>query len=228
MLEVKGCKLMKSIKLAATAVLLGLGMARVCADQTNVVQRIDIQLFGATQGESFTNRNLAWTSVDWVRVDTRRVIQTLAAATANTFSRASRLVLVTPLDGGAPAIQIRDGDTTVDVTDFFVFEPLSDSVQSSVLNLRNGKALATDFSIRRVAFQDAEGFPALTLHFNVTGFATQNSGGNNGNGQTSSLSIDAAGSGDTAGGLMILQGNIGVFGRTLEVVPGGGSGGTQT
>jgi len=99
---------------------------------------------------------------------------------------------------------------------------LSGTVESLFANLRAGRSLITDYSIQQFALQDGNG-SALTLHFNVSGFTTESS--TNG-GQSSSLTISAAGSGDQNGKQMILQGSISVRGGTLEVVTGGGSDGS--
>jgi hypothetical protein len=210
---------MKVLRLAAFAALITVAVAPSYGDQTNVVQDLGIQLWGLTQGGTYTNRNFVVTSVDTVRVNTRRVIEALAAATGSSLSSTSKLVVVTPLGGGAASIQIRDGSTTVDVTGFFAFESLSGSVESSTLNTRTRRSLTTDYSIQRLALQDNGNSPALTVHFDVRGVATENS--MNG-GQTSNLDIEASGAGDRNGNLLIIQGNISIYGGTLEVVPGGG------
>src|SRR2546428_281120 len=83
-----------------------------------------------------------------------------------------------------------------------------------------------NLSIQHFALQDGDG-AALTLHFSVSGFATERS---TDGGQSSSLSINASGSGDRNGNLLVLQGSINVRGGTLEVVAEGsdGSGGPQS
>jgi hypothetical protein len=212
---------MKALKLAAlTALLATLSVAHSFADQTNLVQNLQIQLLGVSQGGTWSNSNVTVTSANFTGVDTRRVIAALGAATGNSFGRGSALVLVTPLDGSPVLVQVRDGATSVDVTGFFVKEQLSDSVESSVHTRRNGRSFATVYNIQRLALQDSAGYPALNLHFDVRGFAVQNSAG-----QGSYLTINASGSGDRNGNLLILQGNINVRGGTIEVVPSGGGNG---
>lgn len=211
---------MKAFGLSTLAILLSLGVATPGhADQTNMVQTVSIQLFGVSQGGTFTNRGFVVTSADVTRVDTRRVIAALGVATMNSFSSTSRLVVVSPLGGGGASIQVRDGANAVDVSGFFVYEQLSDTVTSSLFNLRSGRSFSTDYSIQRLALQDNEGAPALGLHFDVRGFATENS---TNSGEAREVRIDAAGTGDRNDSLLILQGTISVRGRTLEVVPGGG------
>jgi hypothetical protein len=215
---------MKALKLATLTILFGLAAAPGYADHTNVVQNLSLQLFGVSQGGTFTNRGFVITSAEVARLDTRRVIAALGTATMNSFSSTSRLVVVTPLGGGASAFQVRDGGNAVEVTGFFTWEQLSDTVQDSFLNTRTGRSFSTDYSIQRLALHDAEGYPALTLSFDVRGFATMSS--SNG-GQTSEARIEAAGTGNRGDDLLIIQGTLNVRGRTLEVVPddGGNNGG---
>lgn len=210
---------MKALKLTTLTIFFGLAVAQSYADQTNVVQNVSIQLFGVRQGGTYTNRGFVITSADVARVDARRVIAALGAATMNSFSSTSRLVVVTPLGGGASSFQVRDGGNAVDVTGFFTYEQLSDSVQDSFLNTRTGRSFSTDYSIQRLALHDAEGCPALTLSFDVRGFATVSS--TNG-GQSSEVRIEAAGTGNRGEDLLIIQGTINVRGRMLEIVPDGG------
>jgi hypothetical protein len=213
---------MKQLKLTTLTMMVGLAVLQSYADTTNVVQNLSIRLFGVTQGGSFSNSSVAVTRADFVLVDTKRVIGVLGAATGNSFSPASTLVVVTPLGGGSSSIQVRDGANAVDVTSFFAHQVLSGTVESSLTSLRFHRSLTTDYSIQQFALQDGNG-SALTLHFNVSGFTTESSP--NG-GQSSSLVISAAGSGDQNGKLMILEGSVSVRGGTLEVVSGGGSDGS--
>jgi hypothetical protein len=215
----KGSHYMKTMKLATLTLWVGLGVLQLQADQTNLVQNIGIRLLGVEQGGIVSTRNLVGTNVDLVRVNTHRVIGALGTATGNAFSPAANLVLVTPLDGGVPAVQVRDGATTTDVTGFFGLATTSGSVQSSLQNRRSGRTQQTTYNIQRFVLQD-NGAQSLALHFDVNGFATENSTSHSNN-----LNIDASGSGDLNGNLLIIQGSINVFGNTLEVVPGGGNGG---
>jgi hypothetical protein len=210
---------MKVLKLAAVCTLLGLGVAQAQPFQTNVVQNLSIQLFGVTQGGTTTNGGFVVKSADTVRVDTRKIIQVLAAATGNTFSSTSKLAVVTPVGGGVSSIQVRDGSTRVDVTGFFTHQQLSDSVTSLFLNTKTGRSFESDYSIQQFALQDYGGFPALTVHFNVNGFAVDTTGSRWNGGQGNQININVSGTGDRNGHLLILQGFINVSGNTLEVVP---------
>ena len=215
---------MKVMKLATMVVLLAIGVTQTYADQTNLVQNINFRLFGLRQGGTTTNRSLIITSVDTVRLNTRQVIEALAAATANSFSSTSRLVLVTPVDGGVPAVQVRDGDNKVNVSGFFVINQIGSSVSSSMLNTRNGASVQNTYSIQRFVLQDA-GDSTLTTHFDVNGLAVETETNNvwqrrPGNG----FDVDVTGTGDRNGDALIIQGSINLFGNTLEVVSSGGGG----
>ena len=209
---------MKSLRLAAIAASLLLA-TQSYGDTTNVVQNLSVQFFGVTQGGTFTNRNLIVTSANNVRVDTRRVIAALGNATANTFSLASRLVVVTPLGGGSPTFQVRDGTKSVDVTSFFTYETLSGTVESSISGFSSGRSFETDYNLQRLALQD--GSSPISLHFDVSGLATTTI---NGSRAVGDVTIDAAGAGSNNGNLILLQGGVSIHGQSLEVVPGGGGG----
>jgi hypothetical protein len=216
---------MKTLKLAVLAVVSMVWATQVQAQQTNLVQNFSIQLFGFSQGGSSKVGSLVTTNVNLVRVDTKQVIQALANADSDTFSSTSKLVLVTPLDGGSPRVQVRDGNNEpVDVTDFFDIEALSDSVVASVANIKTGRGTSVTYQIGRFALQDAHG-ETLSLHFNVDGLVTGNSSTplfGPLSPQNSSVDANVTGSGDRNGKVMLLQGSIEIFGRTLEVESGGG------
>lgn len=203
---------MKALKLAMAAFLV-LGAARAsAADQTNLVQTLFIRLTGLQQGRTLESTRFVAETVDSVRVDTRRVIEALAVATANTFSSTSRLVVVTPVNGGVSQIQVRDGANKVDVSTFFSHDDWSDAVRSSLLNKATGRFSSASYSIQHFALRDSD--RAINLHFEVSGFTEEDS-----NGGQSSLEADVAGAGDRNGKLLILRGFIGVFGDDIEVVP---------
>ena len=216
---------MKTLKLAVLAVV-SLAVAwQVQAQQTNLVQNFSIQLFGFSQGGSNGFGNVVSTNVNFVQVNTRQVIQALAAANSDTFSSTAKLVVVTPLNGGSLRVQVRDGNNQpVDVTDFFDIEALSDSVVGSISNTKTGRGSSVTYEIGRFALQDAHG-ETLSLHFNVDGLVTGNSSSpifGPGGPQNPTIDANVAGSGDRNGNLLILQGSIEIFGRTLEVESGGG------
>lgn len=216
---------MKTLKYAVLAVFAMGAVAQVQAgQQTNLVQTLSIQLFGVSQGSAFSFGGTSGTNVNSVRVDTRQVILALGTATGNTFSFASRLVLVSPLDGSAASIQVRDGSNSpVDVTDFFNTQELSGSVDGSVTTRTRGGSSSTSVSylISRFVLQDADG-QSLPLHFDVNGFTTiTTSTGGFGGQQGPVTDANVAGSGDRSGNNLVLQGSVEIFGRTLEVVQTG-------
>ena len=212
---------MKAITMALFAMAIGLGPAQTFADQTNLVQNLHIQLFGISQGGTTTNRGVITTSANFTPMGTRQIIAALGTVTGNTFSSASRLVLVTPQDGSAPSVQVRDGDNTVDVSAFVVSQALSGTVVQSTTNQRSGRSFGTQYSVQRLVLQDGSGAPALGLHFDVNGLSVQNTGFGNG-----ASNISVVGVGDVGGNSVIVQGFIDVTGGTLEVVSGGFTGQT--
>jgi len=193
------------------AALLVLG-AQAYADQTNVVQNLNIRLTGLEQGRTIDNFRYQATLVDVVRVDTRRVIEALGAATGNTFVFGSKLVVVTPANGSASRIEVRDGTNKVDVTTFFAHTDLSDAVHSSLLDKRNGRFSSTMYNIQHFALRDSS--VPINLHFEVSGFAVEEV-----NPWGTRLEIEASGAGDRNGDLLILRGSISVGSGQSEVVP---------
>jgi hypothetical protein len=213
---------MKTLKIAALAVVaMAVGVQAQAEQQTNLVQNLSIQLVGVSQGSPFSFGGTSGTNVNNVFIGTRQVIQALGSATANTFSSASRLVVVTPIEGGDAHIQVRDGSNTVDVTDFLVAQEVSGSVDGSVSTLRPVRSTSVSYLISRFALQDMDG-ATLSLHFDVNGFTTINSstGGFFG-AQGPTTNANVSGTGDRNGNPLILQGSIVIFGRTLEVVETG-------
>lgn len=208
---------MKAIKLAVFAALALACAGKVQAQSTNVVQNLNIQLFGISQGGTSTFGRTVTTNVNLAQLGNRQIIQALGTATGTSFSQLSRLVVVTPLGGGYTSVQVRDGNNApVDVTRFFVLEPWSDSINSGVADTRTGRSTSLNYEVLHIALVDSD--VALNLHFNMSGIATVN--GTSAPNTTPSSTIDAnvSGSGDRNGNLLILQGSVDIFGRTLEVV----------
>jgi hypothetical protein len=215
-------------KLTAVAALFTLAAFHTNADTTNLVQDVGIQLTGYSQGAPQTNSTSITVGVDSTSIGNARVIAALGAATGNSFSTGARLVSVTPVAGGDSAVQVRDGANTVDVTGFFSHQQFGNTLVTSVTVRKTGRTSESDFSVQRFALHDADGFPALTLHFDVQGIAQNDDsalGGVSSPGST--LTGNVVGAGDRNGRFMIMQGAITIRGHTLEVVPddGGGDGG---
>ena len=209
---------MKQVKAMLLAALLSLGIPQVHADTTNVVQNLNVQLWGVQSGGPVTNHNTIITGIARAKIGNRQIIQALGTATSNSFVLRARLVIVTPVGGGDSAIQVRDGTLTVDVTGFFAHQQLGGAVSGSSSNTVNQRVVNLDFSIQRFVLHDAAGFPALGLHFDVNGFASESTPPNHGG--VGNLQIDAAGAGDVGGSPAVLRGEVEVHGDRLEVVPG--------
>jgi hypothetical protein len=205
---------MKIVKQAVLSMFISMGVFQAHADSTNVVQNLSVQLRGVQPGGPVTNRNTITTGLSSARIENRDIIQALGLATSNLFSRAAKLVIVTPLGGGGAAIQVRDGTNRVDVSGYFRHTQSSDSVSGSVSNTVTLRVVNLDYSIQRFSLHDVEGKPALGLHFDVRGFAAERT-----TARASFLELDAAGTGDAGGSLLILHGEIDIQGDRLEVVP---------
>jgi len=215
---------MKTLKMAILAAVAFAGVLQVQAQTTNVVQTMSIQLFGFSQGGVSNFRGTVTTNVNLVQVNTRQIIQALATATMNSFSSTSKLVLLTPIDGSAaPTVQVRDGSNPpVDVTGFFIIQPLSESVDSGVFNTRTQRSTSVSYKVVRFILQDNDSQP-IGLHFDVDGITTINTTTPpDGSPATPTIDANVSGSGDRNGNLLILQGSIDIFGHTLEVEEGGG------
>lgn len=213
---------MKLLKLAALTVAFVTAITQAHADQTNFVQTLHVRLTAMQQGGTTTNRNIAVTSIDTDRLESRQIISGIGAVIGNSFSRSSRLVLVTPVDGGNPSIEIRDRDSKVDVTSFFVFEQIGASVTRGAQFLRTGDSFQTTFSIQRLALQDSADYPALALHFDVRGLAVDTLNSRDENGSPLDFRADVFGNGDSNGSPTVIHGSINVSGGSIEVVPDGG------
>jgi hypothetical protein len=185
------------------------------AQRTNVVQNLSVQLWGVKPGGSVTNQNNIANGIASATINNRQVVQALGVATVNRFSNAAKLVIVTPLIGGVSAVQVRDGNNKVDVSQFFQHDQTSGLVAGSSTSTRAHRTVNLAYSIQRFALVDAAGYPALNLHFDLSGFATESSTNSTG---VDNLQINAAGSGDALGVLLILSGDIEVIGGYQEVV----------
>ena len=194
------------------------------ADQTNLVQQLQIHLSGLTQGPTVTNRNTVVTESQPVLLNDRLIIDALGAATGNSFSQSASLVVVRALPNGAPRVAVQDGAHRVDVAAYFVAERLSDVVRRSAYNLRTGVGSAADHSVERLALADVDGYPVLSLHFDVDGIAVNTTVTSPATGPLTEWHANVAGQGDNNGAVWLLQGTVRVTGHTLEVVTGGGGG----
>jgi hypothetical protein len=206
-------------KLTALASFCVLGVSSIQADQTNLVQDLNLRLMGLTQGADRANGTR---TVNPTTFGTREVISLLGAATGNTFSRAAELVVITPLPAGTPTFAVRDGANAVDVSSFFTYQQLGGALESSEMNSRTGRSSTVDYSLQRLALRDSASYPALTAHFDVQGIAVQTTTNSPRQGWNTGSEANMAGAGDRNGNALILQGDVTITGNTLEVVSGGG------
>jgi hypothetical protein len=208
------------LKIIAALALISFAAATARADQTNLVQNLNIQLVGLKQGPSVTNGNIVTTSTQSARVNTSDVINALETAVGTTFSREARLVAVTPLDGGFSSIEVRDGTNKTDVSPFFAHEQIGGSVGAGVLNTRTGRVSSSDFSVQEFVLRDNDFYPSLPIHFDVRGIAVESSSNAPSHGPGSELSADVTGTGDRNGDFLILTGTVTLRGHTLEITTG--------
>jgi len=194
----------------------------VLADQTNLVQRLEVNLVGIEQGGSTTVNYVTRTTVNNVNLATGDIIACLGTATGNNFSRQAKLVVITPLPSGAPTVAVRDAGNAVDVTAFFSQLSLSGMVGSSTVNSKNGKSNGINYGIQQFTLKDAAGYPQLTLHYAVSGVAVENFTIPAIPGPFQELNAAVSGTGDSGGNLLILLGTLRIYGQQVEVVPGGG------
>jgi hypothetical protein len=207
------------VKIPALAALLLSTALQSKADQTNLVQHLSIRLSGITQGPTETNKNVVKTSADFARVGTADVIKQLGIATGNSFSDQADLVVVTPLPSGSSSIVIRDGNSSVNVSSFFIYEVKSGFVTSSQSNLKTGRTSSTDYSVQRLALIDSPNYPLLSLHFDLQGIAVEMSTTGPSMATRTELDASVSGWGDQEGKLLLLEGTFRVHGYSLEVVP---------
>jgi len=215
-------KMKQTIILIAIVGLFTMATTQAQTLQTNLVQTLNIQLFGLKQGTTTTNGNYVITPANVTTLGSGEIINAIGTATGNTFSSAATLVVVTPLPNGTPGVQVEDGTNFVDVSSFFSFQPLSGSVFNSFSNTRTGRSSSSSYSIEQFVLQD--GTAPLNVHFNVNGLATENFFENATLSNFGELNVSVTGSGDRNGSLLILQGSIRIRGHTLQVVvtnPGG-------
>jgi hypothetical protein len=217
---------MKPLKLtvATLSLVATLSQVQVQADQTNLVQTINVHLQATSQGATTTNRNLVTTSLETDRVNSGDIIASLGVALGTTFSQSARLVLVTPVDAlNFPKIEVRDGSLKVEVTGFVVLEQVGGSVTRGVQSLRTGDSAYAVYSIQRLALQDIGGYEPLPMRFDVRGLGVDTESTRERRWPRRAridMRADVTGSGDSNGAALIMQGSVTVSGGSLEVVSG--------
>jgi hypothetical protein len=204
------------------ASLFAFGLTTASADQTNRVQNFDVQLYGLKQGRTSTTGNITTVRAEPVTIGTDKIIASLGQASGITFSKAARLVLVTPLEGTYSRVVIRDGTSSWDVTEFFAFEGTGGDVTASMTNARTKATSSEDYHILSLNIRDSSSLRS-PLHFDVRGIAVTSSQSAPNGVPTTETTLEASGTGDQSGQFLILQGVIRIHGHRLEVVPSDGS-----
>jgi hypothetical protein len=213
------------------ALLMAAALQTAPAQTTNIDEALvlNFNLNAVSQGPTTTTSAGVVSDVRVTRITSRDIIVVLGTATGNTFSKKARLVVLTPTNELEDwTVQIQDGANDVDVTGFVVHHPGPASVGSAWVQQRTGATGGTEYSIDGFGLQDQPGFPALSEHFNVSGFtATASRGVVNRRGQVTgqvdSVDADVSGTGDSNGQLQIIEGTVDADGiGTQPVVTGGG------
>jgi hypothetical protein len=134
-------------------------------------------------------------------------------------------LFITPLlPADNSLIVIQDGALRVDVTSFFILETRSESLSASALDTTTGKFVATTIDIQRLRLRDRGGFPNLTLHFDIRGFATTKSKSVLDSqgvviGQANAVTAQLTGDGDKNGDTILLRASLKITGAALEILP---------
>ncbi len=215
----------------AALILAGAAQTSLAQTQTDEVLVLNIQLNAVSQGPTTTNRaGVVTTSVQVRRITTRDIIQTLGAATGNSFSARAQLVVLAPTnDLDTWTVQVRDGNSQLDVSGFITHQPGTTEVGSATFTPRTGNASGADYSVDGFTLQDQGGFPSLTEHFNVSGLTITSSRGvvRRGQvvGQVDRVDAQVSGTGDNNGNVIVIQGTISAVGTGTEVITLGGDGG---
>lgn len=207
-----------------TAILLAAGVAQTGLAQSdpNATLCLNIDLTAVSQGANTTNWGATVEGLQYTKITSRSIIQTLGAALNDTFSRRAKLVVVAPTNFlDTWTIQIQDGtNAPVDVTGFFGHQPGS-PVTGSWTNRHGTQTGTVSYSIDTFSLQDQQGYPSLSQHFNVSGLTTlSTSSTENHRGTqmtlTDSISAQVSGTGDNQGAQTVLIGSITAQGREIE------------
>jgi hypothetical protein len=212
----------RKLVLAALGALLAVGTAWTSQAQTNVITQtnvtldLDFYLSTVAQGTVTTNDDGAVVNgVVFGNITEASIISELGASTSNNFSRHAELWLVIPI--AAPAdwsVKVRDGtNSPVDVTGFFTYVPGTNSVGKTVVSTTGGVS-DTEYSIDRFGLHDQAGLPALSIHFDVSGFTITTTrgivptAGSELTGETESINACVDGTGEQDGNLIIIEGIV--------------------
>jgi hypothetical protein len=212
---------MKYLKLSLTVLFTGLWAAS-SHGVTNLVQTITVSAVTYSQGSTTTNGTLVTKRLAGGTLFTPDVVNVIGTSLGTTFSSKARLLRITPLlPPDESAVVIQDGTNRTDVSGFFDIDAVSDTMESSILDIATGRFTAVDFDVQRFQFHNAGGFPDTTLHFDVQGFTSTRSqsvaGGGLVIGQAPQVVATVAGPGDRGGTNLVVRGSIRILGVSLEV-----------
>ncbi len=194
--------------------------------QTDEVLVLTINLTAVSQGPVTTNLDGTVTDVQVTTITSQGIIQVLGAALGDTFSANAKLQVIAPtnvLDNWT--FQVKDGtNTAVNVSGFFGHQVGYPSVDGAWISGTTGQPGITDYSVDSFLLQDQWGYPALTQHFNVSGYTALSSTAKvNAKGavvgQVDSVSAKVSGTGDNQGTTTVITGTITAKGTgTVTVV----------
>jgi hypothetical protein len=230
----------RTLVLATLGALLAVGTAWTSLAQTNTVTQtnvtldLDFYLSTVAQGTVTTNDGAIVNGVVFGNITEWSIISELGASTSNNFSRHAELLLVIPNSApGDWSVEVRDGtNSPVDVTGFFTYVPGTNSVGKTVVSTTNGVVCDTQYSIDRFGLHDQAGLPALSTHFDVSGFTiTTTRGvlpapGSDLTGEIESINASVDGTGEHDGNLIVIEGIVSAsdndrFRRPIPVFAGG-------
>jgi hypothetical protein len=198
---------------------------------------LDFYLSTVAQGTVTTNDDGAVVNgVVFGKITEASIISELGASTSNNFSHHAELWLVIPKS--APddwSVVVRDGtNSPVDVTGFFTYVPGTNSVGKTVVSTTGGVS-DTEYSIDRFGLHDQAGLPALSTHFDVSGFTITTTrgilptAGSELTGETESINASVDGTVEQDGNLIIIEGVVTArnnegFRHPIPVFAGNGDG----
>ncbi len=211
-------KALITFSIAAFAVL-GAVQTEAANPSTNIVQSVNFQISGFSQGA--TNNpsiNITTITVDKFKITTKDVIVLIGDAIPTTFSSKARLVYVDKHNSitNVQAYEIRDGSNTVDVTSFFAGSGRSDLVHGDVINHKTGITTGTTYSLYHFVVTNIPPAGFVANGFAVTAHASINQKGN-------ILGVDAvnatiSGKGTKPSGVPFVgNGSVTILGHTVEV-----------
>jgi hypothetical protein len=209
---------MKKLFVAIVGVSL-LTAGQVSAAQTNLVQSLHFDLTACFQGVNATNQNLVTYSVTPQRISNVDIIQALGTSLSQTFPPHATLRTVTLLPNGAETVVIQDGTNRVDVTGFFVDTSAPVQVVKGVSDTSSGEEHQMQYGNRTFRLRNKGGSPALTLNFQVAGFAQDKLHTLSNNlGMCDEFNASVAGTVTLNGQDAVAHGSVTRVGRAVEVV----------